>query len=308
MRRPLYNKLRFLLILIICNCAGQFNAFSTPYYRCVYLGSSYKICPDRKGNYLNGTITYNGKTIVEANINTFRVLQGRYAKDTANIYYEGRIIENADIKSFSTINNYYAKDHENVFFCDIIMSDLDIDTFEFISDFHIKDRYSVFFQEQKIDGANPQKFYQVEKTNYAKDDKSIFWREKKVEVADYETFEILDNTAAKDKNNFYYAGRIIDYIDPHSVKVYEYDSWYMSDKKNVYFILEPIKNIDISTFEYLGESYIKDKKKVFYRGKKVKGADAPTFELHNWQHGDAKDKNGYYRTGSKLEYDPLTIY
>ena len=115
-----------------------------------------------------------------------------------------------------------------------------------------------------------------------------------MEGVNYATFEVLNDAAARDKNNTYYAGRIIDYIDSQTIIVHEYSS-YISDKNGVYYILEPIKKIDRATFEHLGQGYIKDQKRVYYNGKEIGGADSQTFEIYKWMHGDAKDKNRYYR-------------
>lgn len=41
----------------------------------------------------------------------------------------------------------------------------------------------------------------------------------KIEKADYGTFEIISTTLAKDRNNLYYLGKIVNEVNPESFKI-----------------------------------------------------------------------------------------
>ena len=91
----------------------------------------------------------------------------------------------------------------------------------------------------------------------------------------------------------------LSYIDAETVEVFNDYSSYIKDKHRIYYILQPIENFDINSFEYIGRGYLKDKNNVYYDGKKINGANPETFILYSSQYGDAKDKNGYYYYGIK---------
>ena len=44
---------------------------------------------------------------------------------------------------------------------------------------------------------------------------------KKIENADYNTFQVIEYSYAKDKNNVYYLGRKINQVNPNNFKIIE---------------------------------------------------------------------------------------
>lgn len=99
---------------------------------------------------------------------------------------------------------------------------------------------------------------------------------------DRETFQVLSYDLAKDKNNVYYKGEIIDNADPLSfellvsqIKVDEKYNYvtYSKDNNHVYFLSEILIDADTETFSLLWGQYAKDANHVFrYR---VIISDAP---------------------------------
>jgi hypothetical protein len=71
------------------------------------------------------------------------------------------------------------------------------------------DENSVFYRNKKLKNANP-KTWKLFKTGcrYSKD-KNIYYENNIIKEADIETFEIIDYTFAKDKNNYYNTDTII---------------------------------------------------------------------------------------------------
>lgn len=285
----------FFFIPILC------KSMSTPYYPCIEIGSAYKICPDPRGGMEHAEVTYNSRRVQDADPMTFSVIgKSYYAKDKNNIYFEGVKLEFMTPDTFEYIEHDYAKDKGRFLYRGKIIEGVDIGSVEILNSSYFKDKNSVYFQGLKIEWANPKTFYIIDYSCYSKDKKNIFWCENKIKKADYNTFVLLNSFVAKDKNNTYYAGRIIDYIDPKTIEVFEYDN-IIKDKDKVYYSLNPIETIDIKSFKYLGPGYIKDKNNVYYNGEILEGADAETFEYNSNRYNHASDKNGEYRYGMKVK-------
>jgi hypothetical protein len=79
----------------------------------------------------------------------------------------------------------------------------------------------------------------------------------------------------------------------------------VSDNK-VYYNRKFVPGADAATAVSIGEkhwSYWKDKNKVYIENKEVPGADPATFQIQDYEQGkpDAKDKNGFYKDGHKVQ-------
>ena len=164
-------------------------------------------------------------------------------------------------------------------------------------------------KEKKFVNDGKNIYYQNE-NNYSDSTKyySVFQR------ADAETFSVINDFLAKDKNNVYYITRWknipLKEADP---KTFEYigESYpfvYARDKKRVYAIekfgdpIYIIKDADPSTFKVLKENYSKDKNHVYFQEKPAKGIDAKTFEVLGYFH--VKDKNNIY-VREHYDYKPV---
>ena len=142
-----------------------------------------------------------------------------YVKRNNEIYYrfskENDIeikVENADLNTFKILNDKYAKDKKSAyFFGNKSFKDVDVKTFEVLPNYYSKDKNNVYrpINEwiHKIDGANPQTI-KVLNQYYSKDDKNVFYDSDKILNADVTSFVVLDgeNGYAKDKNSVYYSG------------------------------------------------------------------------------------------------------
>lgn len=81
---------------------------------------------------------------------------------------------------------------------------------------------------------------------------------------------------------------------------------YAKDKNHVYMLGELIKDLDPSTVEILTSFYLQDKKRILYSDGDVhrilQWVDRETFEvLPDGEGYDAKDKNGYFEQGERVE-------
>lgn len=200
-----------------------------------------------------------------------------YVKKDNEIYYKydreddsGFKIENVDLNTFKILNDKYAKDDKSVYFLgNKSFEDVDSKTFEVLPDYYSKDKNNVYspINEwiQKINGANP-KTIKVLSQYYSKDDKNVFYDSDKILNADVNSFVVLDkeNGYAKDKNSVYYFGKKIEGANSKTFKIIS-DGMYSKDDKNVYVAGEIVKGADPKTFRKISETnYARDKNNLYY--------------------------------------------
>ena len=200
-----------------------------------------------------------------------------YVKRNNEIYYKygkeddtGFKVENVDLNTFKILNDKYAKDGKSVYFLgNKSFEDVDIKTFEVMPQYYSRDKNNVYrpINEwiQKINGANP-KTIKVLSQYYSKDDKNAFYNSDKILNADVNSFVVLDkeNGYAKDKNSVYYFGKKIEGANSKTFKIIS-DGMYSKDDENVYVAGEIVKGADPKTFRRISETnYARDKNNLYY--------------------------------------------
>ncbi len=200
-----------------------------------------------------------------------------YVKKDNEIYYKygeeddsGFKVENVDLNTFKILNDKYAKDGKSVYFLgNKSFEDVDIKTFEVLPNNYSKDKNNVYRPNnewiRKINGANP-KTIKVLSQYYSKDDKNVFYDSDKILNADVNSFVVLegDHSHAKDKNSVYYSGEKIEGANPKTFKIIS-DGMYSKDDKNVYATVDIIKGADPQTFRRIPETnYARDKNNLYY--------------------------------------------
>ena len=182
-----------------------------------------------------------GIKVKNVDLNTFKILNDRYAKDDKSVYFSGnKSYEDVDSKTFEVLPNYYSKDKNNVY-------------------------RPINEWIRKINGANP-KTIKALGYFYSKDDKNVFYGSDKVLNADVNSFVVLegDHSYAKDKNSVYYSGEKIEGANPKTFKIIS-DGMYSKDDKNVYATVDIIKGADPQTFRRIPETnYARDKNNLYY--------------------------------------------
>ena len=182
-----------------------------------------------------------GIKVKNVDLNTFKILNDRYAKDDKSVYFSGnKSYEDVDSKTFEVLPNYYSKDKNNVY-------------------------RPINEWIHKINGANP-KTIKALGYFYSKDDKNVFYGSDKVLNADVNSFVVLkgDHSYAKDKNSVYYSGEKIEGANPKTFKIIS-DGMYSKDDKNVYATVDIIKGADPQTFRRISETnYARDKNNLYY--------------------------------------------
>ena|SRR3989338_8840398 len=133
--------------------------------------------------------------------------------------------------------------------------------------------------------------------------------DKKIEGADIETFRVLGEGYAVDKNHAYVLGKLFRTmnVDLETLTpILAFLACYIKDKNIVFVGDEPIEGSDPDSFLVLASGrYAKDKNHVYYLGTTIQGADIESFvaleststSIYIQIDECAKDKNRFYYKG-----------
>ena len=226
---------------------------------------------------------------------------GYFGKDSKNVYFLGKKLKDVSTKKFEILDEKYVKDYKNLY-------NLKTDSLSFFSIDEIKPK------KVSIDGLDVKSFKVLENkkaslTDYYTDKNSVYFHKddlRKITGADKNSFEILEEYIARDKNNVYSKGEKLGNIDIKSFKYFE--DGLVKDKNRVFYIEDnkDVTGVDAKTFERMGETYyFRDKNNVFalkdynpYDLEMLKNIDRNSFNTLSKEIG--KDRNGVYYFGEKI--------
>ena len=227
---------------------------------------------------------------------------GYFGKDSKNVYFLGKKLKDVSTKKFEILDEKYVKDYKNLY-------NLKTDSLSFFSIDEIKPK------KVSIDGLDVKSFKVLENkkaflTDYYTDKNSVYFHKddlRKITGADKNSFEILEEYIARDKNNVYSKGEKLGNIDIKSFKYFE--DGLAKDKNRVFYIEDnkDVTGVDAKTFERMGETYyFRDKNNVFalkdynpYDFEMLKNIDRNSFNTLSKEIG--KDRNGVYYFGEKID-------
>lgn len=227
---------------------------------------------------------------------------GYFGKDSKNVYFLGKKLKDVSTKKFEILDEKYVKDYKNLY-------NLKTDSLSFFSIDEIKPK------KVSIDGLDVKSFKVLENkkaslTDYYTDKNSVYFHKddlRKITGADKNSFEILEEYIARDKNNVYSKGEKLGNIDIKSFKYFE--DGLAKDKNRVFYIEDnkDVTGVDAKTFERMGETYyFRDKNNIFalkdynpYDLEMLKNIDRNSFNTLSKEIG--KDKNGVYYFGEKID-------
>ena len=227
---------------------------------------------------------------------------GYFGKDSKNVYFLGKKLKDVSTKKLEILDEKYVKDYKNLY-------NLKTDSLSFFSIDEIKPK------KVSIDGLDVKSFKVLENkkaslTDYYTDKNSVYFHKddlRKITGADKNSFEILEEYIARDKNNVYSKGEKLGNVDIKNFKYFE--DGLAKDKNRVFYIEDnkDITGIDAKTFERMGETYyFRDKNNVFalkdynpYDLEMLKNIDRNSFNTLSKEIG--KDKNGVYYFGEKID-------
>jgi len=290
MKRKSLLKILVLFILAgtIAN-AEYFKKDGEVYYEMPYLEIKLKV----KGA--------DAKTFENLGEDKMKII-GYFGKDSKNVYFLGKKLKDVSTKKFKILDEKYVKDYKNLY-------NLKTDSLSFFSIDEIKPK------KVSIDGLDVKSFKVLENrraslTDYYTDKNSVYFHKddlRKITGADKNSFEILEEYIARDKNNVYSKGEKLGNIDIKSFKYFE--DGLAKDKNRVFYIEDnkDVTGVDAKTFERMGETYyFRDKNNVFalkdynpYDLEILKNIDRNSFNTLSKEIG--KDKNGVYYFGEKID-------
>ncbi len=161
---------------------------------------------------VHGTkVTYGSSRVLDdADAVTFQTLtDGEYAKDARSAFVRGCFIEGADVNSFRLIHSPYSRDRRRVYCGNIPMDVADLQHFELVREswtwsetvdkvFFCRE-FGPAFESIVVSEESPA----VVGHAWARDGQFYYYGPARVDGADYESFQIIDNTSAKDKHHTY---------------------------------------------------------------------------------------------------------
>ena len=254
------------------------------------------------------------KKLEGADADTFEL--GIFSKDKNSVFIDKQRLEGVSPKGFEILDNdlNFIKDYKNVFYLDRAddgitfiprvqnIEGVDVATLEFAGGYYskyYKDKNNVYFMDnrdgkikfKKLSYVNPKTFEMVDNT-FARDDKNLYLFEYKLDGIDAKTFEKISSNIVKDKNGLYFLEDIEKENENIEIKTRKIN----------------IKGLDLKTFEHIDDYYYKDKNNIYYdldnNLYKIKNADLATFEVLNSPYSSsiyfAKDKNNVYYQNKKI--------
>jgi len=236
-----------------------------------------------------------GIKVKNVDLNTFKILNDRYAKDDKSVYFSGnKSYEDVDSKTFEVLPNYYSKDKNNVYYENKKLKGIDVKTFKkinrLVDNFLIEDKNGFYIVEKDgsvapIDGkeVDIENLSQLAiKTNLYHDKDSMYF------VKNHKLVKIKD--APK--------------VDPYNLSTYndkyinKYDVVYYLDTDEGAF--KKLEKAESHEFRAYGDTeYAKGRRNVYFKGKVLTGADYASFDMkYNHEKGvyEIKDKNKVYET------------
>lgn len=149
---------------------------------------------------------------------------------------------------------------------------------------------------------------------YAKDKNFLYFNGKKIANSDPNSFKLLNKNLAKDNHTVYYiyANTLQKLTYVHSESFELIDDYYAKDKNGVYLLidhgrqLENIKKItdaNPKTFKIFGYQYATDNKHVYYKDQKLEDANPTTFVTFKklgYRYFKDSNNNCYGRFGEKI--------
>ena len=255
------------------------------------------------------------KKLEGADADTFEL--GIFSKDKNSVFIDKQRLEGVSPKGFEVLNSdlNFIKDYKNVFYLDRAddgitfiprvqnIEGVDVATLEFAGGHYskyYKDKNNVYFMDnrdgkikfKKLSYVNPKTFEMVDNT-FARDDKNIYLFEYKLDGIDAKTFEKISSNIVKDKNGLYFLEDIEKENENIEIKTRKIN----------------IKGLDLKTFEHIDDYYYKDKNNVYYESDnnlyKIENADLKTFEILDSSYTGygnfSKDKDYIYLNNKKLE-------
>ena len=250
----------------------------------------------------------------------------------------GTELTNVDIPSFEVIDTHYAKDKNTVYF-EYDPIDVDLDTFYVGDDYLPRDAKHVYLIENNygdqpsvalpVEDADPKTYQRSDiRSDWGKDSKRVYYKTKAVDV-DYDSFEILSHSWARDKNQLLQLSDDGFKIILTGITDFEFlDNGYLRANHTIYYsghlpgdsdpeglVLRSIPIQPSSKYEFLSDAHILYNDIIHYYCEPTE-IDPSSFKPFNHPNenrlifGFSKDKNHVYMYNQILDHidAPSFIY
>jgi hypothetical protein len=195
----------------------------------------------------------------------------------------------ADSKTFHVLNYGFAQDNNHVFLFGGIITNCPPTDFHLyqpikpvIQSLYYRCGEKVFYWYAEIPEADPNSFI-VLNQRYAKDKNSAYLIQFPIKYSDPNTFTLLEHDYSKDKLNVYHGGTLIPGADPSSFT--PLGNYYSKDQNHVYYFSRLLEDANPKTtyiFRYNGDgfdNYALDEAVLYSGNEKISKIDTRTYIL-----------------------------
>lgn len=202
-----------LFILASCASKGNFKyTKSDSGVSIVHYGKTYQVAgadpstlisfPNTRYAKDKNYVYYDGKVLINAQVDSFTVLNMSYGKDKSSVYRKENQITGADPQSFKLITQHkddfiygvYSEDDNDIFYDGLIVNNVcDKSSFRQVFKSKYRTRYAqdnkcFYYGENKIPVTNPKSFKSIN-INFSTDGETIFFKHAPLKTANIETFQ-----------------------------------------------------------------------------------------------------------------------
>lgn len=265
-------------------------------------GKTFSNSPDEIVSFYsveNGSVYYvdsvNGHYLTKeplgiVDLNSFKDLGAKYAKDKENVYYGGFCIqEKIDVASFNIIT-FEGKNQRGY-------------------PQFAKDKYRVFFEGNSLQNSDSNTFKKIENGFYA-DKNNMYGKDGIIiEGVNPQNYRFVGLNHIVSNGHVYFSNYLFDEVmDPASFEEAEGGCYY-KDKYQLYTSSEVLSGADVNSYEISADcNYLKSNGNIYHSGNLIEGADADSFEIINSGISLTKDKNYVYDWGVRKEgIDPKNV-
>lgn len=271
-----------------------------------------------------------GKKNMNADVESFEVLNQFFGRDKKGVYYNAYLVENPsiDVPSFHIKSDAYTAyigfDKTYVHYFERtykkggekirtkIVKDADPKTFLGISYEWAKDRSNHFYKGTKVNAAYES--FEILNDYFIRDSSQVFVRVNQTFTlldCDQASFRMFQDTKhGMDKTYIYWLPFFTpDRNTPIAVpylnmeKITYLNNYYLTIASKVYYDGMLMQDVRSETFQLVHNAYAKDEEHVYYKGVILPDADVATFELQGFI---VLDKNGRYEKGKIVGPVPTT--
>ena len=274
------------------------------------------------------------------NKESFEIIDDIYARNNISAFYKGKKIDFSDSKTFTVLSQNIAKDIYRIFYNgEILSNNLNTKDIEVVNKYYIKDKYYYYgineykSKDYSVYGKNFTNKNLAKITNrikitpdmkvqdeYLISKENIYYLGKKIDNIDLNTFQNLKYGISKDKDNIYFNGINIKFLNGIELKDKDLKNIgknYFRNKNNIYIVTDSdidnefwIYRLNLSSdlldFKVISKDYFINNGIGYYKTDQIGKIDEKTFEILGYDY--SRDRNNvYYRDKIYLNFIPKEI-